>query len=283
MKILINVNLSKEKSRLALPKVLDKLLEYELIPLLDISLKGETDKPVVFDTFENNSANCDIFMTIGGDGTILRWGKNAAKAGKPLLGINTGRLGFMATLEIDELDKLKKLKDGKYKTSKRMIFDITHISSDKSIEYCALNDVVLSKGGQSKLPEFIVSSNGVEVTRIRADGIIISTATGSTAYSLSAGGPIIDPSLECFELTSLCAHTLFNRPIIFSADGVLQACYEEYEECSVFLSVDGKENIELSPDDVITVKKSNQSLELIDLDGNSFLDSIHNKLMKPLK
>jgi len=217
---------------------------------------------------------CDVVITIGGDGTILENGKRAAIANKPLLGINTGRLGFMATLETNELDKLEQLKSGDYGISRRMLLDVTVNGETLT----ALNDVVLHRGASSKLPEFVVTRNVAEVLRIRADGVIISTPTGSTAYSLSAGGPIIEPELDCVEFTALCPHTLFNRSMIFSASGRLGVnCGDE----AVFVSVDGVDREAAKGG--VEIAKSALRLDLIDIDGNNFYDSVHNKLMKPLK
>jgi NAD+ kinase len=221
---------------------------------------------IVDDVFE-----CNAVITIGGDGTILRAGGLAAAAKKPLLGINTGRLGFMATLEKDELEKLERLKNGDYKISRRMMID-----ADDKIELVrAINDVVLHRG-ESNLPEFVIFCDDVEVVRVRADGIIIATPTGSTAYSLSAGGPIIQPELECFLVTALSPHTLFNRPMVFSPGSVLRVCAED-----VSVSVDGQSGHLDSRNLIIT--RSQNYLDLIDIDGNNFYNSIHNKLMRPLK
>ncbi|MCL2633906.1 MAG: NAD(+)/NADH kinase [Oscillospiraceae bacterium] len=237
-----------------------------------------SDKLKQFGIEQVNKLNeCDVVITIGGDGTILKTGVASAQANKPLLGINTGRLGFMATLEYDELDKLERLITGEYSISQRMLLDVT-IDNKK---YNALNDVVLSRGVQSKLPEFIVYRNEIEVIRIRADGMIISTPTGSTAYSLSAGGPIIEPEMQCLELTALCPHTLFNRPMIFSGEARLSVSYLDCD--SVFVSVDGGERTALQENQEVIIKQSPSVLQLIDINGNSFYNSVHNKLMRPLK
>ena len=287
MKVFVCANLTKEKTAEVFPSIIAELQKNGMIPLAeskyaDICNKLSIDG-ITFAEAEENASNCDIFLTIGGDGTILRWGKRAARHGKPLLGVNTGRLGFMATLEKDDLSKLSALSSGNYDISPRMLLNVTVNAGGKAETCTALNDVVLFKGTRSKLPEYIVSSGDTELTGVRADGLIISTPTGSTAYSLSAGGPIIDPRLSCFELTALSPHTLFSRPMIFSADVPLKAGYIAYENSSVFLSVDGSESIELSPDDHILIEKSQLTLKLIDIDGGSFYSSVHNKLMRPLK
>ncbi|MCM1054914.1 MAG: NAD(+)/NADH kinase [Bacteroides sp.] len=287
MKIFICTNLNKEKAREIFPDVIRILKLYGMLPLVEVRFCGACTEMnlsgISFGTAEENTAECDIFLTIGGDGTILRWGKQAAAHKKPLLGVNTGRLGFMATLEKENLYKLSALAEGKYKLSARMMLDVTVCAGSEKREFTALNDVVLFKGTTSKLPEYLVFSGETEVTRVRADGLIISTPTGSTAYSLSAGGPIIDPKICCFELTALSPHTLFNRPTLLSVEEPLRAEYIAYENSSVFVSVDGNEAIGILPDDSVRIKKSELCLELIDIDGESFYSSVHSKLMKPLK
>ena len=287
MKVFVCANLTKEKTASVFPSIIAELQKNNITPLAEskyadicssLDITGMT-----FAAAEENAENCDIFLTVGGDGTILRWGKRAARLGKPLLGVNTGRLGFMATLETDSLSKLSALSSGSYEISSRMLLNVTLSASGKTEHYTALNDIVLFKGVRSKLPEYIVYCGDTELTGVRADGLIISTPTGSTAYSLSAGGPIIDPRLSCFELTALSPHTLFSRPMIFSADIPLKVKYIAYENSSVFLSVDGSESIELSPDDRILIEKSDLILKLIDIDGGSFYSSVHNKLIRPLK
>jgi NAD+ kinase len=218
--------------------------------------------------------DCDVMITIGGDGTILRAGGAAAKHSKPLLGINMGRLGFMATLEPNELDKLERLKSGKYIISRRMLLSVV-IDGKPHI---VVNDVVLHREATSRLSEIAVCRNDTEVLKVRADGMIVATPTGSTAYSLSAGGPIIEPELECFLVTAICPHCLFCRPMVFTADSPITITTHD-----VSVSIDGCEVAKRSSVREITVTKSNCLLDLIDLDDNSFYNSIHNKLMKPLK
>jgi NAD+ kinase len=224
--------------------------------------------------------NCDLVITIGGDGTILHHGKRAAQLSLPLLGINTGRLGFMTSLEMDELEKLSLLRDKKWEISSRMLLDVTLGGR----EYLALNDVVFQKNISSKLPEFKVSANGTIVSEIRADGLIISTPTGSTAYALSAGGPIIEPRLACVQLTPMCAHSLFNRPMILSAENPLTVQFEgNHASHAVFASVDGEQAAEFKRGEVAVISKSSLKLDLINLGGKSFHETVGKKLMKSIK
>lgn len=285
MKAFVFVNLNKKLSKEIFPEVLCRLAQNGVEVVLEEKMQGiYGESGCTYSDIAKEETDSDIIITIGGDGTILRYGKLAARLEKPLLGINTGRLGFMATLESNELERLSLLTKKQYKISRRMMINAELVTKEGRRSFNALNDVVLFKSGASKLPEYIVSNNKTEVSRIRADGLIISTPTGSTAYSLSAGGPIIDPELECFEVTSLCPHTLFSRPMIFSAGAVITVRYKGYENSSVYFTVDGGEGIELNESDCIELKKSELCLDLIDLgETSSFYSSIHNKLMRPLK
>ena len=210
---------------------------------------------------------------------MLKWGKKAAFAGKPLIGINTGRLGFMTAVDSDCLDKLSALTDGSCTFSTRMM-----LSADLSgEEITALNDIVLFKDVNSKLPEFTVRINGITVTKVRADGLIFSTPTGSTAYALSAGGPIIEPTVECIQLTHLCAHTLLNRPMIFSGTDVVTVSYAPYEGSRVNMSVDGAHGTEFPADAELVIRKSPVALRIAEIGERSFYSTVSEKLMTPLK
>ncbi len=280
LKAFICSNLKKNNSMdtvLCLSKTLRELGCVPMMSEIHSEIFGHED--IKFGKEDELIGECDVFITVGGDGTILKWGRKAAAANKPLLGINTGRLGFMATLESNELYKLEKLVNDSYSISRRMLLDI-YVGDEKHI---AVNDVVFSKSRFAKLPEFSVSTGDFEVTRIRADGIIFSTPTGSTAYALSAGGPIIQPDAECIEFTPLCAHTLFGRPMIFSAGSDLKVKFFGYENSDVILSIDGDDAIDLNEEETVLIRKSELALDLIDVDGGSFYDAVHNKLMRPLK
>jgi NAD+ kinase len=224
-----------------------------------------------------------MLLTVGGDGMMLKWGREAAFADKPLVGINTGRLGFMTALDMDELDKLSALGTGKYSLSRRMMLSAKLKQGGVSRDITSLNDIVLFKDVNSKLPEFSVKINGTTVTRVRADGLIFSTPTGSTAYALSAGGPIIEPTVECIQLTFLCAHTLLNRPMIFSGNDTISVGYTAYEGSRVNMSVDGGSGVEIGADDEIVITKSSVKLAIVEIGEKSFYSAVGEKLMQPLK
>ncbi len=228
------------------------------------------------------SANADIIIAIGGDGTILKAGRYASAYNKPLMGINTGRIGFMASLEIDELESLSRLIDGDYSIHERMMLDALVTSDGKKEVYSALNDIVISRP-YSKLTDYSVYTGNKLVSSIRADGVVFSTPTGSTAYALSAGGPIVEPTMKCIQLTPICPQSLCSRPTIFSDNNELKLTYTSVQEDDVVFIVDGKERISLSGDQILTISKSDKVLNLIDMKNNSFFDAVNNKLMNSIK
>ena len=281
LKVMICADLGKELSKKVVSEACIKLNETGIQPLIEKQYKPFLNvDSAVFAESDKIIDECDMFMTIGGDGTILKWGQKAASFDKPLLGINTGRLGFMTSLESNELDLLSRLATGEYSISRRMLLDVEY---EDHGTYTVINDVVFNKCRYSKLPEFSVSVEGYEVTNIRADGIIFSTPSGSTAYSLSAGGPIIFPEAKCIEFTPLCAHSLFGRPMIFSSDQELTVSFTAYENSGVSISIDGNDDMDFSEGETIRIRKSDQQLSLIDINGSSFYKAVHNKLMRPLK
>lgn len=229
-------------------------------------------------------ADCDIVIAIGGDGTIIRCAGLCAAFNKPILGINCGRLGFMAALEHTELEKLALLKEGKYTKSRRMMLSAFVYKGEKLTgSFNALNDIVLSKCSGSKIADFEVSKEDRLISSLRADGIIFSTPTGATAYSMSAGGPIIEPELECIEFTQICPHSLFARSMIFSRDSILNIRCHANSDAKADLTIDGNHVFDIGVNDRVMIKRSDNYIELIDIIGGSFFNSINRKLMQPLK
>ena len=228
--------------------------------------------------------DCDVVIAIGGDGTIIRCAGLAAVCSKPIVGINCGRLGFMASLERSELGQLSRLKSEDYIRSKRMMLKALIYKEGKlKGRFHALNDVVISKRHNSKIADFEVSKEGIVISSLRADGIIFSTPTGATAYSMSAGGPIIEPDLECIEFTQICPHSLFARSMIFSANSELTVKCHANLDAKAVVNIDGENVFEIGVNDKILISRSEYSIELIDLVGGSFFNSVNSKLMQPLK
>ena len=221
---------------------------------------------------------CDMAIAVGGDGTIVHVAKAAAAADCPVLGINGGRLGFLAGLEADELEMLPALLSGEYAVDERSLLQVTvHTSSGEVVRY-AMNEAVISRGGLSRLVDVVVHADGAEVLSCRGDGVIIATPTGSTAYSLSAGGPVVDPSVDCVLLTPVCPHSLDSRPRIWPAHVTLTAEAVAADGDPAYVTVDGEENIPLAPHDIVTIRRAEKTVRLVQLRRDTFYQRLRRKL-----
>lgn len=227
---------------------------------------------------------CDVIVVTGGDGTILRCSSVASKYGKPILGINCGTLGFMASLEFTEIEKLRLLCRGEYTVTDRMMLSVkVKCENGEELSADALNDAVIIKGEDCKITDFEVSKSGSVISSLRADGVIFSTATGATAYSLSAGGPIIEPDMQCIEFSQICAHSLFARTIVFSPSSHISVHCHNRGGGHAILTVDGTQLAKLSDRDIVVIERSQLTTQIIDITGGSFFPTVNRKLMTPLK
>ncbi len=216
----------------------------------------------------------DVIITIGGDGTIMRFAKRAAHEGKSILGINAGRVGYLANIEQNEYTLLEKLKSGEYNIEERMMFDITVKENGNVIaQYEALNDAVISSGYISRIIDVSATVDG-DVINYHADGLIASTPTGSTAYSLSAGGPVIDPSMKCVCLTPICSHTLTAKPILVSGDKEIKLKAYSKKRTDIYLSVDGRKMCPVKPFTEIYISQSANTVKLVRLNNRSFYKTL---------
>ncbi|MCD7803729.1 MAG: NAD(+)/NADH kinase [Oscillospiraceae bacterium] len=240
------------------------------------------NKAIEEPTISDAVSRCDIVITIGGDGTILKIASLAAQHKKKLLGINCGRLGFMASLERGELGCLKNLCTGDYKTEQRMMLDVTvRFGNGKCLTETVLNDVVITHDFKESLNDFTVLADGIAVSHLRADGLIFSTPTGASAYALSAGGPLIEPSMDCIEFTHICPHSLSARAMIFDPNKVIEV--RTRASGSIAMRADGGEAISITSDDSVYIKKSPLSLSVIDIHGDNYFKSVSTKLMNNAK
>lgn len=215
----------------------------------------------------------DYVVVIGGDGTIIHSAKKAAHFHKSVLGINAGRLGYLAGLERHELSMLAELQNGRFHIERRMLLSVK--VGERSF-YC-LNDAVVSKGTRSNMID-ITATVGSESISYRADGLIAATPTGTTAYSLSAGGPIVDPKLESIILTPICPQSLFARPILLHKDEQVQIVANPPEGTGAFLTIDGEESLPVDAKTVITVSRAEEaSVQLIKLQKGMFLGALAEK------
>ncbi len=237
---------------------------------------------ICYGSFRAFVEQMDIVIAIGGDGTILRCAKQMIGSKALLLGINTGHLGFMASLESDQLDALSLLVEGKYNVSKRMLLQGELFGDGKRTSFTALNDIALS-GIYGKVFDFSVYADNALVGQYRADGMVCSTPTGSTAYALSAGGPIMEPELSCIEITLICPHSLFNRPLMLSSERCITIRHTAGYDRTIFLSADGEPPIIFPSSYQLQIRRSSHCISLISLKDGSFFDTVNHKLMQSIK
>lgn len=261
MKILQDVGV---ETRLCLPFEVDK--SYDL------------PKDLRFHKLDREIQNADLVVCFGGDGTILHMAKAATRHGVPILGVNIGTMGFMAELESSELPKLAQIAKGDYRIDSRMMLDVT-VRRDRDIIYhdICLNDVVITKGAVARIVHLSVACDGIQAMECGGDGIIIATPTGSTAYNLSAGGPIVEPEAKSILITPICAHDMVSRSLVASDKRVITVGLTHNARRNAFLSVDGGRAVRLNMGDVATVRRSNMETKLLRLKERSFYDVVNTK------
>lgn len=221
----------------------------------------------------------DAAIVLGGDGTILRTAVPCALKGIPVMGINLGRVGFMTETELDDIKyNTKRLLDGDFIIENRMMMNVSIVNKDKQNDFLALNDCVVSKP-DAQMVKVAVFANGEEITEYIADGVIISTPTGSTGYSLSAGGPVADPSCEIFLATPICAHTLLARPAVLSSEKEITVELFSGANSIGDVTVDGIVTGKLSIGDSVIINKADTYLKLIKFKKQSFYDIMTAKLV----
>lgn len=226
--------------------------------------------------------NSDLIVVLGGDGSILRAAQSALRYDLPLLGINLGRLGYMAELEKNEIPLIEKVNVGKYTVEKRMTLSAgVRAPSGVFTELGnALNDVVIGRGGYTRSIDMLLLADGKTVRTIRSDGLIICTPTGSTAYSMSAGGSVLDPTLECICATPVCPLSRYACPIVFSGDSVLEVLHadERVDEWSIM--IDGEEAHSLKIGETLVVKRSDKAVKMLSVKDEGFFETLNNKISK---
>ena len=231
---------------------------------------------LIFKPAESLFDEAECVIVFGGDGTIMR---AAHRTRLPILGVNLGRIGYIAELETNELGLLEELFKGNYTVENRMMLDYTVTKEEKvTFESQVLNEVVLSKGGYSVMPEVELICNGEEVGKYFADGLICTTPTGSTAYSLAAGGSIIDPGMECFGVSQICPQSFYAKPLIFGGQSVLEFRKGKRGHGRLVLNADGEFVCEINDRDVVTVKKSDICTKLVKIKKNNFYSVMRSKM-----
>ncbi len=256
-----------------------------------IAQNGGTSQVILADVKNNGRslreegflAGADCALVLGGDGTLLRVAREAAKKGIPVLGINLGTLGFLAEVEINKMDEaITKLMAGEYTTEERMMLEgsVFHEGITKGFS-SALNDITINRSGSLQIISFSIYVNRKFLCKMKADGIILSTPTGSTGYNMSAGGPIAAPGAELLILTPICAHTLNARSIILRSEDVVEIVIDHGRggsKLTVEASFDANEKTTMETGDSIKITKSDRTTTIVKLDERSFIEALHRKM-----
>ena len=271
-RVAIVVNYTKLGAAELARKVCAQLEDSGMNPLI---IMGSADSPVGDD--QGDYAQCDAVIAIGGDGTILNAARRVLPHDIPVLGINAGRMGFLAGLERHEIDLLSRLSTGEYQLEHRMLLEACVLQGGQLVhrQFC-INDAVISRFALSRPVEIPVICDEHSLSYL-GDGVIFSTPTGSTAYGFSAGGPVVDPQIETILLTPICNHRLFDRTVVFAADKRVKA---KVLHEGMALVVDGEAPFHLSPGQMVEVRRAEHSIRFIRLKTQSFLDILSQKLIE---
>ncbi len=264
--------------RSAMKILQDAGMEVRLCLPFEVDKSYELPKDLQFHRLDKEVSRAEVIICFGGDGTILHTAKAATRYSIPILGVNIGTMGFMAELESSELQELARLATGDFTIDSRMMLDVT-VQRDRDILFhdLCLNDVVVTKGAVARIVHLSVACDGVQVMECGGDGLIVATPTGSTAYSLSAGGPIVEPEAHSILLTPICAHDMVSRSIVASDKRIITVELTRNARRNAFLSVDGGKAVKLNMGDKTTVRKSQKETKLIRLKSRSFYDVVNTK------
>lgn len=272
------VNTQKDKAIEVVYKVIDLLEEMRgdyLIEKEAAAIIGKEDRKADFNTLRGKA---DIIITLGGDGTFLHTAHHFIGTGIPLLGINIGKLGFLTELEISEIERaFNFLFQGNYEVERRMLLQAKVIREGREVyKSHALNDIVVNRGANSRMVNLKVFINNEIVNSYRADGIILATPTGSTAYSLSAGGPIVNPMIRAILITPICPHTLYIRPMVISDRENIKLITSSEDRMKI--TTDGRDDYDLFSGDQIMVTASDEEIPIIKLPDRNFYNILYEKM-----
>ena len=264
--------------RRAMEILRDAGMEPKLCLPFEVDRSYELPRDLRFSKLDRELQNAELVICFGGDGTILHMAKAATRKNVPILGVNIGTMGFMAELESTELHQLARLAQDDYTVDHRMMLDVT-VQRDRDIIFhdICLNDVVVTKGAVARIVHLCVKCDGVNAMEFGGDGVIISTPTGSTAYSYSAGGPIVEPEAKNIIITPICAHEIGSRCIVASDKRVISVEQVMNARRNAYLSVDGGRAVRLNMGDVATIQKSHLETRLVRLKDRSFYDVVSSK------
>ena len=253
-------------------------LDVKICLPFEVDRTYDLPKDLRFSRLDRELPGALMVICFGGDGTILHMAKAATRQNVPILGVNIGTMGFMAELESSELSQLARIANGDYTVDERMMLDVTvHRDMDIIFRDICLNDVAITKGAVARIVHLSVKCDGVQAMECGGDGIIVATPTGSTAYSLSAGGPIVEPDAHSILVTPICAHDVASRCMVASEKRVVTVGLTKNARRNAYLSVDGGKALRMNMGDIATIKKSPFTTKLVRLKDRSFYDVVNMK------
>ena len=280
-KVLIWPNTSKKGMAFAVRQTAEVIREFgaEVLlaePALELGIKP--DGFIVY-SIQKAMIESDFIIVLGGDGTILGMAQYAAQYGVPILGVNLGHVGFMSELEFPEIRMVQRVLENKYTIDVRMMLDV-EVVRDGKIAYrtMALNEAIIKTGSIFRISLLDILCDGEQVCYLHGDGVIISTPTGSTAYSLAAGGPVIEPSAETISVVPICPHAMQAKSYLFAPQREICIHPRFFNDASIFVSCDGRRGFELADGDKVYVRKAPFSTQLLRVKGNSFYSILGEKL-----
>ena len=281
-KVILTPNPYRDKNfntvRSAMQILTDAGMDVKLCLPFDVDKTYDLPRDLRFSRLDKEIPDAAVVVCFGGDGTILHMAKSATRHGIPVLGVNIGTMGFMAELESSELSQLARLATGDYTVDNRMMLDVS-VFRDRDIIFhdICLNDVVITKGAVARIVHLAVKCDGVQAMECGGDGVIVATPTGSTAYSLSAGGPIVEPEAHSILITPICAHDVASRCMVASDSRLIQVELTKNARRNAFLSVDGGKALKMNMGDIASIKKSGLVTKLVRLKERSFYDVVNMK------
>ena len=287
MKIVLSPNPYRDRglrSAQAAQRILENAGAQSAICLpFEVDQGSRLDLPsgVALGRLERELEDANVLVCFGGDGTILHAAHEANARGIPILGVNLGSIGFMAELEHGELSLLSRLAGGKFGIERRMMLDVfVRREGRRGFEQQALNDAVLTKGAVARVLDLEVTGDRVTISSFSGDGLVVATPTGSTAYSMAAGGPIVEPTAENIIIAPICAHSLHAKPFVLGANRSVGVRLTPGSKKNAYLSVDGGRAFRVQPGDWVECRRSRQTTQMVKLTGRSFYERINQKLGK---
>jgi len=278
IKTLFLIPTPREKGIVPLKRILEQFEKKDISVYLPPEYARRIDREDLAADEKESLKRADAVLSLGGDGTLLRAARMACMHDIPIMGINLGGLGFLTEVSLEEADEaIKSLLEGRYRIIERIMLSASVMRNEKEMfSSSALNDVVLHRGDSSHLLHLKIMLSGRYAGSYAADGLIVSTPTGSTAYSLSSGGPIVNPDLDCFILTAICPHTLSARPLVIPSSEMIHLL-ETSSGGGMSITFDGQINFSMESGDSVILKKSHKSVKFINI-KRDFYQIIREKL-----